>query len=71
MLKDILNLGKTLNKTEQKQIKGGFDGVPIAGFCGSLQGCINSCTRPGTICHPCADNNAAPNTWECRVNGPS
>ena len=71
MLKNISNLGKSLTKVEQREIQGGFGGgLPIAGFCvSSLNACLLSCTRPGTECAPCADNNAVLGTYECRVSG--
>ncbi|AXT19840.1 hypothetical protein D7030_01610 [Flavobacteriaceae bacterium AU392] len=70
-MKNLKNLGKALNKNEQKLISGGFGGVPIASTCdyNSLQSCLNACTRPGTECAPCADNNPTPGTYECRVSG--
>ncbi len=75
MLKSILNLSgiHSLSKKEQKMINGGFSnsGVPIASSCDyrSFQSCANSCTAPGTECHPCADNNATAGTFECRFVG--
>jgi hypothetical protein len=42
MKKSILNLGKALNKAEQKQIQGGYIALPPCGdeFCTVPGGCI-------------------------------
>lgn len=54
MKKQILNIGKALNKAEQKQISGGGGGKAIESGCiGSLNNCFlgpNSGCPSGEIC---------------------
>ncbi len=47
MKKQILNIGKALNKTEQKEVSGGFPGLPIFGDeCSSFNICDPMATFP-------------------------
>jgi len=70
-MKNLLKLGKTLNKAEQKQIIGGIG--PQSPFLSS--GCINNCeTRcpdatvgSGSRRWECVDTCASPNYKECRI----
>ncbi|TCI94210.1 hypothetical protein [Tenacibaculum sp. M341] len=62
MKKSILNLGKQLNKTEQKQINGGFGNLLISSSCYSqirfcnaaMSAAIGNGANPTcTRCEPC------------------
>ncbi|OCK42753.1 hypothetical protein BA195_07525 [Tenacibaculum soleae] len=48
MLKKIANLGKTLEKTEQKVINGGFSNNFVAKCCHTVFGCTFSSTNAAT-----------------------
>jgi hypothetical protein len=51
MKKQILNLGKALNKAEQKLIKGGYDYIPCSGT--SCNTCPTERFCNGSHCVPC------------------
>ena len=63
MKKSIVNLGKTLNKLEQKQINGGDESCPPIGCYYS----DDPLSTPATLCGTCQDYHNLPQACKGKV----